>query len=202
LENFKGMTSTSIAIQPGDVQRADRRSLWMAALLIGASFLIQSASIATESQRNGQSIEPGAVWLLEATSHAVILGLVPALMLVLNRAPLSVAGWRHWLPMHMLAALLFSAAHVLLMAGAREMAFPLILTIPYTHDLLLPESLIYEARKDLFTYALLTLGIAANRAIEHTGRETRIAFAAARDTQTRILSAPKQQKIMSRSTQR
>ncbi|MDX2142411.1 MAG: LytTR family DNA-binding domain-containing protein [Rhodospirillaceae bacterium] len=159
-------------------RRADTRTLWLAAVLIGVSLMTQGFTEVTEAARAGLSLSARHVWTLEATSHGVILALVPLLIPVLNRAPLAAATWRWSVPVHGLACVAFSLLHVALMWAARLTLFPPVVGYAYDFDLLAPENLAYEFTKDVFTYALLVCGFLANRVIERRGAEARAARAA------------------------
>jgi hypothetical protein len=171
-------TAASETSRDGVDRRADSRTLWLAAVLIGVSLITQGFTEVTEAARAGISLSARHVWTLEATSHGVILCLVPLLIPLLNRVPLAAATWRWAAPVHGLACMALSLLHVTLMWAARRVLFPPIVGNDYEFDLLSPQSLTYEFTKDVFTYALLVCGFLANRAIERRGAEARAVQAA------------------------
>jgi len=173
-DSFNSMPSPLLSPLHSEADRqADRRTLWMAALLIAASLVTQGMTEATEASRAGLGLSLAHVWTLEATSHGAILALVQGLRLVVDRAPLTAGAWRIAFASHVLACVAFSLIHVALMWSTRIALFPAIVGYEYEFDLLAPASLVYEFTKDAFTYILLICGFMANRAIERRGAEAR-----------------------------
>jgi hypothetical protein len=161
---------------------ADLRSLWLAILIIGGSIVVEAAGRITDIRLHRTPIDPAEIWLLETISHVAILLLVPAVLLVLDRTPVTGSTWRRWLPIHILGALGFAALHIAIMWGARELAFPSILDRPYEGDLFEPARLFAEMRKDILIYLILVTGLAGSRAIERHRAEAKAVVTRARRT--------------------
>lgn len=154
-------------------RRADLRSLVLAAVLLGASLASRGLTEVAEAARAGIRLSDAHIWVLESTSHLALLTLAPAIILVLNRAPLGPGLWSRSTPLHLLAGILFSLAHVSLMWPPRLLLFPWVVGYPYTFNLMSASSLRYELTKDLVTYAFMVAGFVANRLIERRAHETR-----------------------------
>lgn len=159
---------------------ADIRSLWLAIVIIGGSVIVSAAGRITDIRLHRVPTDPTEIWLLETISHLAILILIPMVFSVLDRAPIHGSSWRRALPIHAAGALAFAGAHIILMWGARKLAFPPILERPYDGDLFTPERLIAEVRKDVLIYVILALGLAGNRVIAHARQEARAALARVR----------------------
>ncbi|MEO1104315.1 MAG: hypothetical protein AAFW98_11375, partial [Pseudomonadota bacterium] len=151
---------------------ADTRSFIIVSGLLIASFLVETTSLLMEP--NGEAAGWVAPFVLEGSSHAVLLALFPALAMVLTRAPLAAETWRWAVPVHLAAFVTFTVVHVLAFAAIRTVVFAA-LGERYGFELTDPLVWIYELRKDAFTYVLFVLLIALNRAAQYRRLEQRAA---------------------------
>lgn len=97
---------------------------------------------------------PFAAWepvLWEWTSNLVLLALVPAVIAFERRAPLQFGVLRRHLPWHVLAAVVFSVVHVVLMVALRKFGYA-VMGAEYNFGPW-PRELFYEFLKDSQTYA-------------------------------------------------
>lgn len=154
-------------------RRADRRSGAILTVFLGVSLVSRGLTESTEAARAQFSVGPAHLWVLEATSHLSLLAVAPLIVLILNHAPLSPDAWKRSLPLHALAGVVFSLAHVALMWPARLLLFPLVVGYPYTFNLMSMGSLQYELTKDLVTYAFMVAVFVASRIIERRASEAR-----------------------------
>ncbi|AEG91220.1 transcriptional regulator, LytTR family-like protein [Ramlibacter tataouinensis TTB310] len=99
--------------------------------------------------------------LLELTSALAIGLLIPAVLAFERRFPLRWDTLRRHLPWHLAATVAFSAAHVLMMMGARRLVFGL-LGIAYGPPSWL-RAFGYEYLKDVRTYVLILAAVLAWR---------------------------------------
>lgn len=120
--------------------------------------VVNSASLIDQRRALGRPIAQWQAWVLEGTSFAAWLALLPAILLTANRlAPrpllLTALG-------HAVGCIVASLAHTALMAGLRIAAFML------AGDNYAPiepwsNRLLFEARKDLITYVSIVVVFAA-----------------------------------------
>lgn len=155
-------------------RRADRRTYLYFGCFLFASFIVLSMSDQHDLQRVGSPYADLA-WLSQATSHIVIFALTPLITFMLSRYPLS--AWRRNLPMHLGAVVVFSVAHILIMAFLRKLLTPLVFGFPYEFGLADPSTWLYEFRKDVLSYSLIAAIFAMNRLAEQRGLEARAATA-------------------------
>lgn len=158
------------------VRRADRHALALIGAMLAASILVNVASLRTEVARTGSRITLPETVTLEVTSHLAILALATLVPWMLNRWPVFGGEWRHAVPAHVGGGLAFSLLHVAAMSVSRKLLFPLVVGIPYRMNLFAPRNLIYELRKDVFTYALLLIGFVLIRIVEQRRREAEAAL--------------------------
>jgi hypothetical protein len=121
---------------------------WVLALLLGAT--INSVVAWFDVQRAHLDFAPWqpAVW--EWSSGLVMLALIPAVLAFDRRFPLEFGSLRRHLPWHVLASVLFSCLHVLLMVALRKAAYA---AMGDTYDFgSWPRELFYEYLKDCQTY--------------------------------------------------
>ncbi len=157
---------------------ADRNAyLAIAAIVIGSA-AVSSLSQGTESLRQGGGVNLGLPWIYEGSSAALTLALFPAILWITRRFPVDdVQCWRTWLPAHALASLVFSILHVAGMVALRKLAVPVIAGAPYLFTDDLVRDLVYEYRKDAFSYTLYVFLIVASRHLQ----QLRIEAEAARE---------------------
>lgn len=161
-------------------RRADRRALLLIGAMLVVSAVVGGTTLRSEAVRTRSPITWQETWLLVTTSHAAILALAPLLPLLLDRFPLPGDDWRRSLPAHLLGVLAFSALHVASMLAARRLLFPVVVGSPYPVDLFAPAHLVYELRKDAYTYALLLVGFVLMRSVEQRRLEAEAALHTAR----------------------
>ena len=162
--------------QQRQAQRAaDRRSyLIIAALLLGYT-IVDSLSTLTEFARESEPIPIAWPWLLNLSSVVVLMALSPVLMDVSTRAPVTSATWRWAILVHTLASVGVSAVHITAMVTIRKMLWPLLFDQTYTFFSAIGSDLLYEYRKDAFTYLGFIFLIHTSRDYEHSRLEARVA---------------------------
>jgi len=161
-------------------RRADRRALRLIAGMLAASLIVNVTSLRSEAARSGSRVTWPETLLLEVTSHLAILVLAPLVPRLLDRWPIVGGDWRRFVPAHLGGGLAFSLLHVSAMSAARKLFFPLVLGFRYAPNLFAPPHLLYELRKDAFSYALLLVGFVLMRAVEQRRLETETALGMAR----------------------
>jgi len=110
---------------------------------------VNSVSLIDQRRALGQPIAQWQAWVLEGTSFAAWLALLPAMLLIADRLasrPLTLAVLGH-----ALACLVASLAHTAVMGGLRYAAFT-VAGEHYAPGETWPERLLFEARKDVITY--------------------------------------------------
>lgn len=160
--------------------RADRRTWFFFGLFMLASFFEKSLSDRHDLLRAG-SAHPDLPWLSQATSHIVILAMVPFITTMLSRFPLSADRWRPNLAIHALATVVFSVVHILLMVTLRKLLTPLVFGFPYEFGFSDGSVWLYEYRKDVLTYALIAAIFWMNRVVEQRSLETKATRTEAKD---------------------
>jgi LytTr DNA-binding domain len=147
-----------------------RRAQWLVfAVIVILGAITQSASVSSDMQRNGLVFRPIEPWLWEFTSaFSLLVWFIPLLVfydvLRLRIGPLAMR-----LPILALASLVFCALHVALMELLRFLIYA---GADWKFRLgPLPQTFIYEFRKDVMTFALILAGASAWRAIAQRERE-------------------------------
>jgi hypothetical protein len=163
-------------------RRIARRALFIAALFFPLVGVINAVSFLTDADRLGLSIDRQEPWILEATSVAVLLALVPLVALLERRFPIEAEGWPRRLAIYVAASVIFSALHVAGMIILRKLGFPAFLGESYSFFDEPLRDLVYEYRKDLLPYAALVLVLSLLRSLEEHRREAEAARADARTT--------------------
>ncbi|MEL6369447.1 MAG: LytTR family DNA-binding domain-containing protein [Pseudomonadota bacterium] len=156
-------------------RRADKRTIWILAVVFVASFFVEATSVAMEAEAAGAKIIPGEPWVREAASHLVLIALAFLTPFALNRAPLTETTWRWALPLHVGFFLAFSIVHILGFVAIRKLTYPVLFGIEYDFGLLSPRTWIYEMRKDLFTYATMIFAAQVSRSFEQRTLELAVA---------------------------
>jgi len=126
---------------------------WVLALLLGAT--VNTAVAWFDVQRAHLDFAPWqpAVW--EWSSGLVLLALIPVVLAFDRRFPLEFGSLRRNLPWHVVASLVFSVVHVVLMVALRKAVYA---AMDDSYDFgSWPRELFYEYLKDFRTY----LGILA-----------------------------------------
>lgn len=111
-----------------------------------------------DSAALGRPISPAIAWGTELTSGAAILLLLPAIWFVVGRLHPARLGWPLTIAWHVLASVAFSIIHVGLMTAMRIALWGADYAMGPT-----VEVLVYEYRKDGWTYALIALFFALTR---------------------------------------
>lgn len=124
--------------------------VWGVILLISA--VLQTFTVLYDASVVGRQITPTQAIIQEASSHAMWLALLPAIYWLQQRLP--VWGSVTNILAHIAATVPVSLAHVLGMVALRHVAYAA-LDAPYTYGFTL-EHLLYEYRKDAFTYLLFS----------------------------------------------
>jgi hypothetical protein len=111
--------------------------------------VVNSASLIDQRLALGQPIAPWQAWVLEGTSFAAWLALLPVILVIATRLvsrpmPLAALG-------HAAGCVALSLAHTALMAGLRIAAFTLA-GEDYAPNETWSDRLLFEARKDVITY--------------------------------------------------
>lgn len=158
--------------------RSDQRVMSVAALVILGSLCVVSLSRLADAARIGIFQPPAEVWLLETSSHLVILALAAFFPMFLSRVPETARPWR-LAAFAVAGALGFACLHIAATYMLRELLFPLAAGRPYELSLQDPGVWLYEVPKDALTYATLLIAFAAGRHLsapkpETAGPKTRI----------------------------
>jgi DNA-binding LytR/AlgR family response regulator len=124
--------------------------VWVVVLLISA--VLQTFTVLYDASATGQKITLTQAIIREGSSHALWLVLLPAIYWLQRRLPVH-ASFTNILA-HIAATVPVSLAHVLGMVALRHMAYAA-LGQAYTYGFTL-EHLLYEYRKDAFTYLILS----------------------------------------------
>jgi hypothetical protein len=163
-------------------QRVARRGLLISALFFPLVGVINAVSLLTDADRLGLRIDPREPWILEATSVAVLLALIPLVVRLERRFPLQAETWLTALAIYAAGSVLFSALHVAAMVLLRKLVFALFLGEAYTFFDEPTRDVLYEYRKDIVPYSALVLVLTLLRSREEHRREAEVAKADARTT--------------------
>jgi DNA-binding LytR/AlgR family response regulator len=126
-------------------------AFWVLCFLVNG--LANAVTVGLDLQRRGVAHAAWEPWVLELSSAAVLLALLPAVVAFDRRFPLWRDTWRrHW-PWHVAASVVFSLLHVACMVALREAVFAL-LGADYRPGAW-STTLGYEYLKDVRTYALI-----------------------------------------------
>lgn len=164
----------------------ERRTWVRVALICVVAFPVVAAinamSLITDAQRSHTETHWGEPWLLELTSVAGALVLVPALAALERRFPLVPGSMARHGAVLAVASVPFSLIHVAIMVGLRKVLVPLISGAEYTFFAEPLTDLLYEYRKDLFIYAVVIGLLTLSRQIELAHQESAAARAEAHDS--------------------
>jgi hypothetical protein len=94
---------------------------WVLFTLINAT--INAITTTMDIERAGLDFAPWKPWVWEFSSNLTLLALVPLVMFVSRRWPLTWGLWRRHLPMHLAGTVAYSVLHVLFMVGLRKLAY-------------------------------------------------------------------------------
>jgi len=163
-------------------RRILRRAWAIAAVFFPVVAVVNAASLLTEAERVGAGLDPRIPWILEFTSIAVFLALVPLIAELERRIPFTGDNWGRALLAYALASPVFSALHVAGMVLLRKLAYPLVLGHEYSFFDDFFQDAFYEYRKDLMAFAVILLVLTLVRGIEEQRREAQAAKTDARAT--------------------
>ena len=152
------------------------------ALFLLAIGVINALTILTEAQRDGETLDPRVPFILELSSIAVMVALVPLLILFERRVPFTIETWRSSLAWHLLGTIAFAGVHVAGFIALRTALYALVLSRPYAFFRDAPTDLLYEYRKDLLPYAVVILMLGLQRSLEEHRREAAAARADAKQS--------------------
>jgi LytTr DNA-binding domain-containing protein len=166
---------------------AERRALWLACqfawLTLLTFWIIASLSIDTEFARAGRDGPPFFAWVTEGSSVIMTALMVPGMMWLGLRVPLEPGRWLSSLPWHLLGFLAYTSLHVLGMVLIREGVWTFGYGSQYEFLGDAPwREIIYEARKDLGTYAGYQIIMAVALALQMRRLEVEAARAEARNS--------------------
>jgi DNA-binding LytR/AlgR family response regulator len=157
----------------------DRRVLLrvtgIAALFMLAVGFVNASTLITDAQRAGVALDPRVPWLLEYTSIAVILALVPLVAFYERRFPLDPDHWLKTIVAHVVGSIVYSAVHITVMILVRKAVFALFLGESYSFFDDAVTDILYEYRKDALTYAIVILMLNLMRGLEEHRREAQVA---------------------------
>jgi len=124
---------------------------WLLVFLLGCLLAINnSLTTSDDLQRNQVAFKAWEPYVWEFTSFVVIFALYAAVARLARQYPLFTRHWPKHLLIHVLASVLFSVIHVLLMVLLRQGIYVLAGSHYDFGDW--SDELLYEYRKDLFTY--------------------------------------------------
>ncbi len=151
--------------------RADRRTWLLIAAMAAVSLVVTALTRIAEAGRRGVGEGATEIWLLEGTSHVVIVGLAMLFPLLLNRVEVRWERLARTTPVLLAGWIGFTLLHVSLMHLLRAVLIPLATGQPYAFRALDPATLGYEGLKDLFVFLLVGCGFVLGRMIEQARSE-------------------------------
>src|SRR3990167_2324980 len=122
---------------------ADRRTLALILGLVAFSLIVGVNSRLADAARNGLGQLPTEIWLLEASSHLVILALAGVIPLFLDQVPQGIAQRRLFI-LSLAGFVGFSLLHVSVTYSIRELLFPVLLGRNYELRILDTRVWVYE----------------------------------------------------------
>ena len=125
----------------------------LAAAILAAAALSNAFSEMTNYARFGESLSPWEPLVWEFSSVILIGALIPLLVWLNRRFPVSTRRWYRTVPIHLAATLPFSIIHVAGMVGLRKLAYA-VAGGSYQFGPAL-SGWVYEYRKDFVTYWLI-----------------------------------------------
>lgn len=160
-------------------KRADARALLLVLVMASISLVVTALTRLTEVSQRGWPEGWAEIWLLEGTSHLVIVGLAAAFPRLLDQVELRPERLMRAAIVVVGAYLAFTVLHVSLMHLLRALLFPVILGQVYVFRALSPATLGYEGLKDLFAFLLIGSAFVLGRMIEQarTDQQGRLGFA-------------------------
>lgn len=123
------------------------------AVLLTVSAAVNALTVLSNRARLGDFISPWQPFCWEFSSAAMIGVLIPALVWLYARLPLTRRTWKWALPLHAAATLPFSIVHVAGMVGLRKLVYAAA-GLHYDFGPVVANWL-YEYRKDAVTYVMI-----------------------------------------------
>lgn len=162
------MSSRDLELEIAAEARLTRTAILVVFSFTIAFTIVNATSILMEAARDGNDVHPLRPWFVEGSSAIYIMLLFFPLLYLERRFPIETTSWANHIPIHLIAALVWSGAHILGMGVTREALAPLILGQPYEFfdDPGPVNVVLYELRKDLVTYTLQLMTLTALRTIE------------------------------------
>ena len=124
---------------------------------LGVETSINASSLLMEAVNEGDSTPPWTFFVLEYTSGISMIVLFPLVLLFVNRFPLNWPLFKKNIGWHLLGSLFFTVLHIALMTALRKLVFLAAGSTYYLGDL--SWQLLYEYRKDAWTYAGMVTAI-------------------------------------------
>jgi LytTr DNA-binding domain len=154
-----------------DDTRTDQLTFLWVMMFMSAALLIDILSDMSDIGQSQSTIPALHYVIYETTGYFFILAMFPLIAWTASRATPGQHDWRIVVPAHLTASVLVSFLHVGLMVAARKLIFLVVYSRPYTFSNDLPQSLIYEYRKDILTYSLFLFFIIFGRQLAQQRRE-------------------------------
>lgn len=130
---------------------------------LGVETSINASSLLMEAINEGDPTPPWTFFVLEYSSGISMIALFPLVLLFVNRFPLKWPLFKKNIGWHLLGSLLFTVLHIALMTMLRKLVFLAAGSAYSLGDL--SWQLLYEYRKDAWTYAGMLAAIAIYRFI-------------------------------------
>ena len=136
-------------------------AFWLA--LFGAGAIGNSLTLLIDVERVALELAAWKAFTWETSSALALLILIPAVAWFCGRWPWHWDTWRRRLPLYLLASVVWSFAHVVLMVGMRKLVYAAYdLSYDFGHW---PTELYYEYLKDIRTFALIVVIIHGYRLV-------------------------------------
>ncbi|HEY2345959.1 MAG TPA: LytTR family DNA-binding domain-containing protein [Xanthomonadaceae bacterium] len=130
-------------------------------VLLAIQFVVNSLDAIIDVRRGQPDFPAWKPISWELSSHLVVLALVPAIIALERRIPLTFQTWRRNLSWHLLGTVVFCLVHVAAMVGLRQLFYA---WMGQAYDFgPWPRELLYEYLKDWRTYATVLLVVGAYR---------------------------------------
>ena len=140
-------------------RRSIEIGLWVAYVFLATT--VNATSVLMEYARSGRPLASWEPFVWEYSSGVFSLLLIPFVLAVESRWPLTLENWRRMLGVHLLATLPYCGLHVAGMVGARKVIYVL---MGGTYDFgNVPIELLYEWRKDALSYFFVLFVVNAYR---------------------------------------
>ncbi|MEO1336492.1 MAG: hypothetical protein AAFV29_12655, partial [Myxococcota bacterium] len=123
--------------------------------------VIDATSVLMEYNRDGRSLSLWEPFVWEFSSGVFTLALIPFILAVESRVPITIETWRRAVPIHLLASIPHSLLHVGAMVGVRTLIYKAAGRTYSFGDV--PIELLYEWRKDAFSYFVILFIVNAYR---------------------------------------